>query len=152
VRDDRVEQDAGHVVDVERVADPGERVVEIRISVSAATLVPSARIGWTVTTASAGWPSRVSIVSMAVPSRSERMASSSPATATAASDGLACEPVCGWLPLPCAPSVVSSMSCAPRRSSGLRDRIWAAFLSCCTTRPSLSIPRISVRTDEDSAG
>ena len=28
VRHDRVEQDAGHVVDVERVADPGERVVQ----------------------------------------------------------------------------------------------------------------------------
>ena len=31
---------------------------------------------------------------------------------------------------------VSSMSCAPSKSSGLRARILAAFLSCCTMRPS----------------
>ena len=124
----------------------------IRSRASAARLVPSARIGCTVTTASAGWPSRVSIVSMALPSRSERIASSSPFTARTASDGLACEPVCGWLPFPWAPSGVSSISCAPSRSSGLRARIWAAFLSCCTTRPSVSIPRIKVRKDEDRAG
>ncbi len=67
----------------------------MRSSASAARLVPPARIGWTVTTASAGGPSRVSIVSMALPSRSERMASSSPATAVVASAGRpACELAC----------------------------------------------------------
>ena len=111
----------------------------MRSSASAARLVPPARIGWTVTTASAGMPSRVSIVSMALPSRSERMASSSPATAAAASVGrAACELGCAWSPaawFPCGLEV-SSISCAPSRSSGLRARIWAAFLSCCTMRPS----------------
>ena len=113
----------------------------MRSSASAARLVPPARIGWTVTTASAGRPSRVSIVSMALPSRSERMASSSPATAAAASVGrAACELGCAWAWssaawFPCGPEV-SSISCAPSRSSGLRARIWAAFLSCCTMRPS----------------
>ena len=107
----------------------------MRSRASAARLVPSARIGWTVTTASAGWPSRVSIVSMALPSRSARIASSSMATAAAPSTcRVPCEFTCaapGWVP-----ADVSSMSCAPSRSSGLRPRIVAAFLSCWTMRPS----------------
>ena len=111
----------------------------MRSSASAARLVPPARIGWTVTTASAGRPSWVSIVSIALPSRSERIASSSPATAAAASDGRPpFESACvspSWELFPCEPEV-SSMSCAPSRSSGLRARILAAFLSCCTMRPS----------------
>ena len=32
------------------------------------------------------------------------------------------------------------------------EDLLGAFLSCCTTRPSLSIPRITVLTDEDKAG
>ena len=78
----------------------------MRSRASAARLVPPARIGWTVTTASAGGPSRVSIVSMALPSRSDRIASSSPATAAAASAcRAACEFSCGpWLPSACAPA------------------------------------------------
>ena len=72
----------------------------------------------------------MSIVSMALPSRSDRIASSRPATAAVPSD---CRAACelAW-PL----AGVSSMSCAPSRSSGLRARIVAAFLSCCTMRPS----------------
>jgi len=67
----------------------------MRSMARAARLVPPARIGWTVTTASAGWPSRVSMVSIALPSRSERIASSSPLTAATPSPGRAgCE--FGW--------------------------------------------------------
>ena len=123
MRDEGVHQLARQVIDVERVADPGEGVVEhlpahergvdeafspgagMRSRASAARLVPPARIGWTVTTASVGGPSRVSIVSMALPSRSERIASSSPATAAALSAcRAACEFACaafGWALFPC---------------------------------------------------
>ena len=66
----------------------------MRSRASAARLVPPARIGWTVTTASAGWPSRVSMVSIALPSRSERIASSSPLTAATPS---ACRAACEFL-------------------------------------------------------
>ncbi len=70
----------------------------MRSRASAARLVPTARIGWTVTTASAGWPSRVSMVSIALPSRSDRIASSSPPTAATPSTGrAACElPAALW--------------------------------------------------------
>ena len=50
----------------------------MRSTASAARLAPAARIGCTVTTASADRPSRVSTVSIAVPSRSARIASSRP--------------------------------------------------------------------------
>ena len=83
----------------------------MRSRASAARLVPPARIGWTVTTASAGWPSQVSIVSMALPSRSERMASSSPATAAAASAcRLPCEFACAWSPWALSPGALSGWS------------------------------------------
>ena len=76
----------------------------MRSRASAARLVPPARIGWTVTTASAGWPSRVAMVSIALPSRSERIASSSPATAATPSAVRAgCE--LAW-----APRIVRSLS------------------------------------------
>ena len=117
----------------------------MRSRASAARLVPAARIGWTVTTASAGGPSRVSIVSIALPSRSERIASSSPATAAAPSAcRVPCEFGCAafgwslfpWVLLSWLLADVSSMSCTPSRSSGSRARILAAFLSCWTMRPS----------------
>ena len=51
----------------------------------------------TVTTASAGWPSRVWMVSIALPSRSDRIASSSPLTAATPSVGRAADEF-GWAP------------------------------------------------------
>ena len=92
----------------------------MRSRASAARLVPPARIGWTVTTASAGGPSRVSMVSIALPSRSDRIASSSPPTAATPS---ACRAACEFA---CAASAADGRgrsSCAPSSSSGLRARI-----------------------------
>ena len=85
-------------------ANRSARGTGMRSRASAARLVPTARIGWTVTTASAGWPSRVWMVSIALPSRSDRIASSSPPTAATPSTGrAACE-------LPAALRTVRSLS------------------------------------------